>query len=233
MQARRGGTWYRLLAAATAGGAVAHLLPGVVAWRSMRCRLLPRLSGVGDAGHVALTFDDGPDPKSTPPILDALDALGWQATFFCLGSQVRRSPRLTRGAGAPGPRGRRPRRQPSQPPAPPLHVDGSRPPPGPRDHRGRGRRHGPVVSAAVRRGVVGDTGGGPASRASSWCYGPRGALTGNRGPPAVPWPRMWLGRSTPAPRCCSTTPTSPRPRALGARRSPLFPYSASSGPRLV
>ena len=79
-----------------AAGAVAHLLPGVVAWRSMRCRLLPRLAGVGDAGHVALTFDDGPDPKATPPILDALDTLGWQATFFCLGSQVRRSPDLTR-----------------------------------------------------------------------------------------------------------------------------------------
>jgi peptidoglycan/xylan/chitin deacetylase (PgdA/CDA1 family) len=79
-----------------AAGVVAHLLPGVVAWRSMRCRLLPRLAGVGDPGHVALTFDDGPDPKATPPILDALDTLGWQATFFCLGSQVRRSPDLTR-----------------------------------------------------------------------------------------------------------------------------------------
>jgi peptidoglycan/xylan/chitin deacetylase (PgdA/CDA1 family) len=75
---------------------VAHLLPGVVAWRSLRCRLLPQLSGVGDPGHVALTFDDGPDPDATPPILDALDALGWRATFFCLGTQVRRSPDLTR-----------------------------------------------------------------------------------------------------------------------------------------
>jgi peptidoglycan/xylan/chitin deacetylase (PgdA/CDA1 family) len=62
----------------------------------MRCRLLPQLSGVGDPGHVAITFDDGPDPKATPPILDALDILGWRATFFCLGSQVRRSPDLTR-----------------------------------------------------------------------------------------------------------------------------------------
>jgi len=84
------------------GGIVAHLLPGVVAWRSMRCRLLPGLSGVGDAGHVALTFDDGPDPVSTPAILDALDDLGWHATFFCLGSQVRRSPELTRELVARG-----------------------------------------------------------------------------------------------------------------------------------
>jgi peptidoglycan/xylan/chitin deacetylase (PgdA/CDA1 family) len=62
----------------------------------MRCRLWPRLSGVGNPGHVALTFDDGPDPVSTPPLLEALDKLGWRATFFCLGSQVRRSPGLTR-----------------------------------------------------------------------------------------------------------------------------------------
>ena len=40
---------------------------------------------------MALTFDDGPDPVSTPAILDGLEALGWRATFFCLGSQVRRA----------------------------------------------------------------------------------------------------------------------------------------------
>ncbi len=90
-----GGTASRVAAGLAAGGVVVHLLPGVVAWRSMRCRLLPRLSGVGNPTHVALTFDDGPDPRSTPPILDALDNLGWRATFFCLGSQVRRAPGLT------------------------------------------------------------------------------------------------------------------------------------------
>ena len=84
------------LGVAIGAGAAVHLLPGVVAWRSARCRLLPRLSGVGSPGHVALTFDDGPDPVSTPPILAALDVLGWRATFFCLGSQARRSPGLVR-----------------------------------------------------------------------------------------------------------------------------------------
>ncbi len=74
--------------------AVSQLLPGVVAWRQMRCRLAPGLSGVGRPDHVALTFDDGPDPASTPAILDALDALGWKATFFLLGDQVRRAPGL-------------------------------------------------------------------------------------------------------------------------------------------
>ena len=85
-------------ALAVTGGAGAaafvHLVPGVVAWRAARCRVLPRLSGVGSPGHVALTFDDGPDPESTPKILEVLHRLGWQATFFCLGSQVRRSPGL-------------------------------------------------------------------------------------------------------------------------------------------
>jgi peptidoglycan/xylan/chitin deacetylase (PgdA/CDA1 family) len=51
---------------------------------------------------VALTFDDGPDPKSTPPIIDALDQLGWRATFFCLGTQVERAPELVQELAARG-----------------------------------------------------------------------------------------------------------------------------------
>ena len=88
--------------AGVAAAVLLHVLPGVVAWRSARCRLLPRLSGVGRPDHVALTFDDGPDPLSTPAILDALDVLGWRATFFCLGSQVRRSPGLVQELVARG-----------------------------------------------------------------------------------------------------------------------------------
>jgi peptidoglycan/xylan/chitin deacetylase (PgdA/CDA1 family) len=87
--------WAAAAAAGTLGaGAFLHLVPGVVAWRSARVRLLPGLSGVGRPDHVALTFDDGPDPVSTPLVLDTLDAFGWRATFFCLGSQARRAPRL-------------------------------------------------------------------------------------------------------------------------------------------
>jgi peptidoglycan/xylan/chitin deacetylase (PgdA/CDA1 family) len=74
---------------------VAHFGPGAVAWRRARCAWLPRLSGVGPADHVALTFDDGPDPDSTPHVLDVLDQFGWRATFFCLGSQVERHPDVT------------------------------------------------------------------------------------------------------------------------------------------
>jgi peptidoglycan/xylan/chitin deacetylase (PgdA/CDA1 family) len=65
-------------------------------------RLTPALVGVGRAGHVALTFDDGPDPISTPEFLTVLDALGWRATFFMLGSMVRRAPGLAEEVAAAG-----------------------------------------------------------------------------------------------------------------------------------
>ncbi|HEY4566624.1 MAG TPA: polysaccharide deacetylase family protein [Savagea sp.] len=45
---------------------------------------------------VALTFDDGPDPKSTPIVLDTLDKYGAPGTFFMLGSNVQNYPDLTR-----------------------------------------------------------------------------------------------------------------------------------------
>jgi peptidoglycan-N-acetylglucosamine deacetylase len=35
-----------------------------------------------------LTFDDGPDPDSTPAVLDALDGIGAKATFFLVGEQL-------------------------------------------------------------------------------------------------------------------------------------------------
>jgi peptidoglycan/xylan/chitin deacetylase (PgdA/CDA1 family) len=44
--------------------------------------------------RVALTFDDGPDPRTTPRVLDRLDELALTATFFCLGQQVRAHPDL-------------------------------------------------------------------------------------------------------------------------------------------
>jgi cellulose synthase/poly-beta-1,6-N-acetylglucosamine synthase-like glycosyltransferase/peptidoglycan/xylan/chitin deacetylase (PgdA/CDA1 family)/spore germination protein YaaH len=39
-------------------------------------------------GVVALSFDDGPDPKWTPKILDALKAKGVKATFLMIGEQA-------------------------------------------------------------------------------------------------------------------------------------------------
>jgi peptidoglycan/xylan/chitin deacetylase (PgdA/CDA1 family) len=69
-------------------GAGAHFGPGVVALGPLRMRLWPRLCGIGQKGSVALSFDDGPHPESTPKILKALDRLGLRATFFMLGSLV-------------------------------------------------------------------------------------------------------------------------------------------------
>ena len=50
--------------------------------------------GAGDPHAVALTFDDGPDPKWTPYVLDILKARGVKATFFVLGSQAEKYPGL-------------------------------------------------------------------------------------------------------------------------------------------
>lgn len=74
--------------------AVAHAGPGVSAIGPLRRRLLPRLAGMGRTDHVALTFDDGPDPASTPAFLGLLAERRVRATFFLLGSMVVRAPEL-------------------------------------------------------------------------------------------------------------------------------------------
>jgi peptidoglycan/xylan/chitin deacetylase (PgdA/CDA1 family) len=86
------------IAAATGG----HLLPSVGTIPAVHNRLLPRLSGRSGTGHVALTFDDGPDPASTPAFLDRLGQLGVRATFFLLGSQLQQWPELARRIVAEG-----------------------------------------------------------------------------------------------------------------------------------
>ncbi|MGI5179416.1 bifunctional polysaccharide deacetylase/glycosyltransferase family 2 protein [Dactylosporangium sp. CA-152071] len=54
------------------------------------------------AGAVALTFDDGPDPRWTPLILDALRRHHARATFFVVGSRVNQHPDLVRRIVAEG-----------------------------------------------------------------------------------------------------------------------------------
>lgn len=46
--------------------------------------------------EIALTFDDGPDPLWTRPVLDLLDAHGQRATFFVIGARAERHPDLIR-----------------------------------------------------------------------------------------------------------------------------------------
>ena len=89
------------MALATAAAAI-HAAPALTNVDRLRRRFLPGLAGVGDPGHVALTFDDGPDPASTPRFLEALDRLGWRATFFMLGRMVDRAPSLAAEVVAAG-----------------------------------------------------------------------------------------------------------------------------------
>jgi peptidoglycan/xylan/chitin deacetylase (PgdA/CDA1 family) len=51
---------------------------------------------------VALTFDDGPDPVSTPLLLDLLRKKGVPATFFVVGERVAQYPDVVRRAYAEG-----------------------------------------------------------------------------------------------------------------------------------
>lgn len=50
----------------------------------------------GDQKRVCLTFDDGPDPETTPYLLDLLAEQKIRATFFCIGKRVRAYPELVK-----------------------------------------------------------------------------------------------------------------------------------------
>ncbi|MGE5350302.1 MAG: polysaccharide deacetylase family protein [Actinomycetota bacterium] len=56
----------------------------------------------GGGKRLYLTFDDGPDPASTPRILDILRARNVRATFFCTGSRVIANPGLFARIAAEG-----------------------------------------------------------------------------------------------------------------------------------
>ena len=88
--------------AASAGLATAQAAPGLTGLHPVRTRAFPRLAGQGDPGHVALTFDDGPDPASTPAFAAALADRGVRATFFMLGSMAAAAPALAAEVAAAG-----------------------------------------------------------------------------------------------------------------------------------
>jgi peptidoglycan-N-acetylglucosamine deacetylase len=52
--------------------------------------------------HVYLTFDDGPDPRWTPRVLDLLETRQVHATFFAIGRAARQHPALLRRIAAGG-----------------------------------------------------------------------------------------------------------------------------------
>jgi peptidoglycan/xylan/chitin deacetylase (PgdA/CDA1 family) len=72
----------------------AILEPGVHVESQLYGPVLSR--GRTDRAVLALTFDDGPCPPHTSRILDVLAREKVQATFFCLGREVRRHPELVR-----------------------------------------------------------------------------------------------------------------------------------------
>jgi peptidoglycan/xylan/chitin deacetylase (PgdA/CDA1 family) len=87
---------------AVTGLAVAQAGPGITGLGPVRRSLFPRLAGEGDPAHVALTFDDGPDPGATPEFAAVLAERQVTATFFLLGEMVARTPSLAADIAAAG-----------------------------------------------------------------------------------------------------------------------------------
>ena len=52
--------------------------------------------------ELALTYDDGPNERSTPELLEVLDRFGVRATFFMVGKFVRQRPDLARAVRSAG-----------------------------------------------------------------------------------------------------------------------------------
>src|SRR5271167_2017340 len=81
---------------ALAAAGAAQVGPAATWLPPVRRRWTPHLDTPMQSGAVAITFDDGPHPLGTPAVLDALDTLGWPATFFVLGEAARAHPDLLR-----------------------------------------------------------------------------------------------------------------------------------------
>lgn len=62
----------------------------------------PTIRRTGNASTVALTFDDGPNPKVTPGLLALLDHHSVKATFFLIGSRIAAESDLAREIAARG-----------------------------------------------------------------------------------------------------------------------------------
>jgi len=78
------------------------MLPALAgAWPALRAPLGIEDRTASGRGY-ALTFDDGPHPRGTPAVLDALARAGARATFFLVGERVLASPALAREIVAAG-----------------------------------------------------------------------------------------------------------------------------------
>ena len=204
---------------AGAAALAVHSAPSLVALSWLGRHVSPGLAGVGVPGHVALTFDDGPDPASTPEVprgarrprlaRHVLHARRHGAPFARSGRRRRRRRSRGRGArrhaplAAPTDAGRRRRR----------HRPGAR-------RRGGGHRvAAALVPAALRHAVARRDARRAPGRDSARCSGPHGVATGG---PRRRRRRWWATSSTgssTAARCCCTTRTARRHPSAGTRRS--------------
>lgn len=62
----------------------------------------PTIHDTASPRQIALTFDDGPNPKATPRILDLLQRHSAHATFFVIGKFARSCPQLVKDISARG-----------------------------------------------------------------------------------------------------------------------------------
>jgi cellulose synthase/poly-beta-1,6-N-acetylglucosamine synthase-like glycosyltransferase/peptidoglycan/xylan/chitin deacetylase (PgdA/CDA1 family) len=71
---------------------------GYLAAKYVKFAQFPTLYHQGGGGEhqVAITFDDGPDPRWTPKILDVLKEANVKAAFFLVGANAERYPNLVR-----------------------------------------------------------------------------------------------------------------------------------------
>ena len=74
---------------------LALILAGVFALR-LRMFVDALIRGPRGARGVVLTFDDGPDPETTPRVLDALEEGHAKATFFLIGKKAEAHPEIVR-----------------------------------------------------------------------------------------------------------------------------------------
>jgi peptidoglycan/xylan/chitin deacetylase (PgdA/CDA1 family) len=87
---------------AYAGAAVAgnHVVLGLAGMWPRSTLLGPNIRRLPETSaarrEIALTFDDGPDPRVTLRVLDALDEFGAAATFFCVGTKAAEHPDIVR-----------------------------------------------------------------------------------------------------------------------------------------
>ncbi|HEV8384084.1 MAG TPA: polysaccharide deacetylase family protein [Candidatus Acidoferrales bacterium] len=96
---------FNISAAPLIGGASAVFATGAVAWGAIASR--SQLFGhtirhTGDSRTIALTFDDGPNPALTPNLLRVLEVNHVHATFFLIGSFVKKCPGVAQEIAACG-----------------------------------------------------------------------------------------------------------------------------------